>query len=146
MLTALLFVAALAGELPPELEGDPTGPELHAAGQRYLLTACNCTTQTFLSRIARVADMDPPMFALPASKTVRKLSLWMVDRAQKLLGEDDALPDKTSLDMAQHYWYCDASRAEKELEWNSRDPMVTLADTVEDMRSRGIVMASAPKI
>ena len=36
MLTALLFVAALAGELPPELEGDPTGPELHAAGQRYL--------------------------------------------------------------------------------------------------------------
>lgn len=119
--------------------------ERGAAGERYLLTACNCTTQTFLSRIARVADMEPPMFALPNSKGVRKLSLWLVDRAQALLGEDESLPDHASLDMAQHYWYCDASRAENELQWTSRDPMVTLADTVEDMRARGIVMASAPK-
>jgi dihydroflavonol-4-reductase len=33
----------------------------------------------------------------------------------------------------------DASRAEKVLGWTSRDPSETLADTVEDLRARGVV-------
>ena len=42
--------------------------------------------------------------------------------------------------MAQHYWYVDSTRAEHELGWKARDPMVTLADTVADLRARGVVM------
>jgi nucleoside-diphosphate-sugar epimerase len=33
----------------------------------------------------------------------------------------------------------DASRAEKILGWTSRDPSETIADTVEDLRVRGVV-------
>ena len=47
--------------------------------------------------------------------------------------------DPVSLDRAQRYWYLDASLAERGLGWTSRDPMETLADTVEDLRMRGVV-------
>ena len=68
-----------------------------------------------------------------------------VGRAHDLLGEDDALPDATSIELAQHYWYVDSTKAEHELGWSSRDPMATLADTVADLRERGVVMLRAPR-
>jgi dihydroflavonol-4-reductase len=47
--------------------------------------------------------------------------------------------DPISFDMAQFYWYLDATRAETELGWRARDPIETLHDTVRDLRDRGIV-------
>ena len=41
--------------------------------------------------------------------------------------------------MSQYFWYLDSAKAEAELGWSSRDPMETLADTVEDLRMRGVV-------
>ena len=38
--------------------------------------------------------------------------------------------------MASAYWYCDARKAEGELGWSPRDPMVTLLDTVKDIRGQ----------
>ncbi|MGB1698418.1 MAG: NAD-dependent epimerase/dehydratase family protein [Nannocystaceae bacterium] len=118
--------------------------ERGVSGRCYLLNACNCSTRTFLSRIARVSDLAAPVFRMPNSRTVSRLSVWLTQRANDLLGDDDSLPDAHSVDIAQHFWYCDASRAERELGWQARDPMVTLADTVEDLRNRGLVMMSPP--
>ena len=115
------------------------------AGARYLLTSCNCSLRTFFDRIARVAGTPPPHFAMPDSKLARVGTLWLMDRAAKWLGEDEEIPDRETIDMAQHYWYVDATKAENELKWTSRDPMVTLADTVEDLRERGVVMMFAPE-
>ena len=42
-------------------------------------------------------------------------------------------------EMAQCFWYLDASKAERELGWRARDPGETLHDTVEDLRARGVV-------
>jgi len=42
--------------------------------------------------------------------------------------------DPVSVEMAQLFWYLDASRAERELGWVPRDPIDTLADTVADLR------------
>jgi len=114
------------------------------SGRCYLLNACNCSTRTFLSRIARVSDLAAPLFRMPKSRTLSRLSVWVTQRANDLIGDDDSLPDAQSVDIAQHFWYCDASRAEQELGWCARDPMVTLADTVEDLRNRGLVMMSPP--
>jgi dihydroflavonol-4-reductase len=114
------------------------------SGQRYLVTACNCTVRTFFGRVARVAGMQPPQFSLPSHQTAKKLSLALVRAAHKWLGEDESVPDPTSVDMSQHYWYVDASKAERELGWTSRDGMDTLADTVADLRARGIVMMAPP--
>ena len=47
--------------------------------------------------------------------------------------------DPVSVEMAQHFWYVDASHAERALGWTSRDPLDTLADTVRDLRTRGVV-------
>lgn len=114
-------------------------------GRRYLLVSCNCTIRTFFSRVARVADLDGPVFSLPSHSAVERATRWLVRQAHEYMGEDDALPDETSIEMAQHYWYVDSTRAEHELGWKARDPMVTLADTVADLRDRGIVMMRAPK-
>ena len=38
--------------------------------------------------------------------------------------------------MAQLFWYCDSTRATTELGWTPRDPVATLADTVDDLRGR----------
>jgi dihydroflavonol-4-reductase len=113
-------------------------------GRRYLLNACNCTNRTFFDRIARVGEVPGPVMALPNNETARKLSRWAVRRVTEWLGEDESLPDEHTVDLSQHYWYVDASRAENELGWKPRDPMVTLADTISDLRERGIVMMRAP--
>lgn len=114
-------------------------------GQRYLLVSCNCPIRTFFSRVARVADLDGLVFALPDNDTVERATRWLIGRAHKLLGEDDALPDEASVEIAQHYWYVDSTRAENELGWRARDPMITLADTVADLRERGVVMLRSPR-
>jgi dihydroflavonol-4-reductase len=114
------------------------------AGQRYLLVSCNCPIRTFFSRVARVAGLDGPMFALPDNDTVERATRWLLRKAQTVLGEDDSLPDAASIEMAQHYWYVDSTLAENELGWRPRDPMVTLADTVADLRERGVVMMRQP--
>jgi dihydroflavonol-4-reductase len=41
--------------------------------------------------------------------------------------------------MSQYYWYVDATKAKTELGWSHRDPGDTLADTVDDLRRRGVV-------
>lgn len=109
-------------------------------GRRYLLVSCNCPIRTFFSRVARVAGIDGPVFALPDHDVVERATRWLVRKAQTVLGEDDSLPDAASIEMAQHYWYVDSTLAENELGWRPRDPMVTLADTVADLRARGVVM------
>jgi len=44
-----------------------------------------------------------------------------------------------SLEMGQYFWYCDASKAERELGWSPRDPGETLRDTVDDLVARKVV-------
>jgi dihydroflavonol-4-reductase len=114
------------------------------AGQRYLLVSCNCPIRTFYSRVARVAGLDGAVFSLPDHDVVERATRWLVRRAHEVLGEDDSLPDEASIEMAQHYWYVDSTLAENELGWRARDPMTTLADTVADLRERGVVMMRAP--
>jgi dihydroflavonol-4-reductase len=121
--------------------------------QRYLLVACNCPVSTFYSRVARVAESsrrvprligDGAVFSLPDHVLVKRATRWLVKRAHEVLGQDDALPDAVSIEMAQHYWYVDSTLAENELGWRPRDPMITLADTVADLRARGVVMMRSP--
>jgi dihydroflavonol-4-reductase len=113
--------------------------------QRYLLVSCNCPISTFYSRVARVAGLDGTVFSLPDHAVVKRATRWLVKRAHEVLGQDDALPDAVSIEMAQHYWYVDSTLAENELGWRARDPMITLADTVADQRARGVVMMRAPE-
>jgi dihydroflavonol-4-reductase len=108
------------------------------AGERYLVGAVNLTLREFFGRLERVSGVRAPWLPLPRSPEIARASAKLVDDLARRIGI--AVPiDPVSFDMAQHYWYLDATRAEEILGWKPRDPMVTLLDTVEDLRARGVV-------
>ena len=117
-------------------------------GKRYLVGACNLTLAEFFARLGRVSGVRGPMAKMPRMPAFTRWGAKYMTLAADSLGVPMPV-DATSLDMAQYYWYLDATRAETELGWTPRDPVLTLADTVKDLRARGVVWpqqfeASAP--
>lgn len=102
------------------------------SGRRYLLGACNLTLRAFVRRVSRMAGLTPPLLTVPRIPALGKALVSLAEWGQRHLGEDDLI-DPVSLDMARHYWYLDATRAETELGWRARDPLETLSDTIEDL-------------
>jgi dihydroflavonol-4-reductase len=107
-------------------------------GQRYLVGACNLTMHDFFARLARVSGVAAPWLPMPRSRVVARLGARMMERFAARVGVP-APVDAVSVEMAQCFWYLDAGKAERELGWTARDPGETLHDTVEDLRSRGVV-------
>lgn len=107
-------------------------------GRRYLVAGQNLSFREFASRIARIAEVDGPKAELPRSSLLSRLG---ADLSQKLKEHVPGVPamDRMSAEMARTYWYVDSTRARTELGWEPRDPMETLADTIADLRARGIL-------
>jgi dihydroflavonol-4-reductase len=101
-------------------------------GERYLVTACNITLRELFARVARIAGVPAPSVPLP-----RALA-GVVARVGSRIGVDPV-----SLEMARYYWYASSAKAERELGWTPGDPNATLADTVRDLRERGVVWPQA---
>ena len=111
------------------------------AGERYLVGACNLTVREFAERIARIAGVKAPWISLPSSRSLVSAGARWLEGASTRVGL--SLPmDAVSVEMAQYFWYVDATKAERELGWCSRDPNTTLYDTVQDLRARGAVWPS----
>jgi dihydroflavonol-4-reductase len=107
-------------------------------GRRYLVGACNLTIREFFARLERISGVRAPWIPVPRSPELARVGADLAGKALGRLGF--RLPvDPVSLDMAQYTWYLDASRAEQELGWTARDPLVTLQETVADLRARGVV-------
>ena len=110
---------------------------LGRVGERYLLGGVNWTFQEWITRTAQVADVQAPRIKPP---------LWLALGGAKLLRA--AMPligrefkvDTKSIEMSACYWYCNTAKARKELGFTIRDPMITLCDTVDYIRSRPSVM------
>jgi dihydroflavonol-4-reductase len=111
------------------------------SGERYLVGACNLTMSAFLGRLARASGAKAPRLALPRSRAwVRAGAVWM-----NRLAPHVGLPsvDPATLEMASCFWYIDSTKAESVLGFHARDPNVTLYDTVQDLRARGVVWPQA---
>ncbi|KYF60275.1 dihydrokaempferol 4-reductase, partial [Sorangium cellulosum] len=107
-------------------------------GERYLLGAANMSLDVFFHRLSRISGVPAPALRLPRSIALAKAGAHLIERARKRLPFD--LPvDPVSAEMGQHFWYLDATKARRELGWTPRDPLETLADTVADLRARGVV-------
>ena len=107
-------------------------------GHRYLVGACNVTLREFFARLERVSGVKAPWLPMPRAPEMAKVGVKALKSLSARLGLSMPI-DPLSLDMAQFYWYLDATRAETVLGWSPRDPVATLADTVNDLRARGVV-------
>ncbi len=125
-------------------EGMCLAMERGTPGRRYLLNASNCSVREFFGRLERVSGVRGPVIPMPRSIEVAKWSARVLERAARAVGAKSPV-DATSAEMGQLFWYCDATRAETELGWSARDPVATLADTVDDLRSRGRVEPVRPR-
>jgi dihydroflavonol-4-reductase len=112
--------------------------EAGRAGERYLVGACNLTVRDFFARLSRISGVPAPWLPMPRSREIARFGARAMERMASRIGIAPRV-DAPSVEMAQCFWYLDASKAERELGWKARDPNATLHDTVEDLRARGVV-------
>ena len=106
--------------------------------QRYLVGACNLTVRDFFGRLGRVSGVRAPWVPMPRSRDLASSLAEGLDRLASRVGFRTSV-DPVSVEMGQCFWYFESTRAERELGWSARDPNVTLLDTIEDLRQRGVV-------
>lgn len=104
-------------------------------GERYLLGALNCTFADFFARLTQVSGVAGPPLSIPLPKRLSTLGIGFLERAADLVGAK--IPVSTiEAEMASSFWYVDSRKAERALGFAPRDPMVTLLDTVKDLRGQ----------
>jgi dihydroflavonol-4-reductase len=107
-------------------------------GERYLLGGANLTVREFFGRLERLSGVKGPWLPMPKDPEVARAATRLLERVVKRIG--GSLPvDQETVDVAQHFWFVDWSKATRELGFFPRDPGATLKDTVDDLRARGVV-------
>jgi dihydroflavonol-4-reductase len=107
-------------------------------GERYLVGAANMTLEAFFGRLSRVSRVPAPKLRIPRSPMLARAGAELLQWASKRIPLEVPV-DPIPAEMAQHFWYLDASKAKRELGFTHREPIETLSDTVEDLRARGVV-------
>src|SRR5271157_438483 len=105
-------------------------------GERYLLGGPNWSFGEFLDALAKVSGLRAPK--LRSSVRLSLASARLLRPILPLVGKSFELDD-ASIKMSALFWYCDSSKARAELGFQTRDPIATLRDTVEDLRQRRVV-------
>jgi dihydroflavonol-4-reductase len=100
-------------------------------GERYLLGGPNWDMKTFFGRLSRLAKVPAPRLEIPAAWA--RWGATLVEEWSAWRGTATSL-DRQSVEMGQHFWYVDSSKAERELGFESRDPQETLLDTIRYLR------------
>lgn len=108
------------------------------AGERYILNAKNMTVAAFFQRLERIAGVKAPALRMPRSRPLAIGVNRLFSQALRAIGGEPPV-DEVSVEMAQYYWYCSASKAERELGFTARDPGETLRETVADLIARKVV-------
>lgn len=103
------------------------------AGQAWLLGAANLTLRDFFTLVANIADVEPPL-----AEVGKRLWRFGTEAAQlaAALGYIEK-PDRVTVDMARHFWWCDWSRAVADLGHSPRPPAETLEDTIAWLQAFG---------
>ncbi len=102
-------------------------------GERYLLGGENMTFHEWIRLTSKLSGVAAPRFMLPPAAARAGASLLRA--AYPLFGKKFELDDE-SIKMSALFWYCDASKARKELGFTTRPTEETLRDTIDDIRKR----------
>jgi nucleoside-diphosphate-sugar epimerase len=101
-------------------------------GGRHLM-GVNMTMKEFFQRLSRLSGVAAPALRLP-----KQGNLWgarLLEKIAEARGVEPGL-DYHSVDIGEHWFWLDASKAERELKFQARDPQQTLHDTVQYVLSR----------
>jgi dihydroflavonol-4-reductase len=101
-------------------------------GGRHLL-GVNMSFAEFFGRLSRMTGVPQPPLRLPGALNV--LGGRLLERWAKYQGKKAALPSH-EVEIAEHFFYLDASKAQRELGFEPRDAHQTLYDTVQFILSR----------
>lgn len=100
-------------------------------GHRYLLGGPNWTFGEFFGRLGRVSEVSAPRLKLPSKW--QNFGASLLEEAYRVAGKDSPV-DRASVEMSQHFWWIDSSKAKSKLGFANRDPALTLVDTVNYLR------------
>jgi dihydroflavonol-4-reductase len=106
-----------------------TAMDIGSNGQAYLLTAINCTVSEMFGMLQRISGVRPPILRVPSFVFVGG-SYVLNFYNSYVRGDWREGLDPVKAEMSNCYWYVDASRAKHELNFQARDPIETLRDTV----------------
>lgn len=100
-------------------------------GERYLLGSANWTFTEFFGRLERITKVPGPFVSLPS-----KLAVAGARAFDSLLRHWNVAPpvEPSEIEMAEHFWYLDDTKARRDLGFSPRDPSETLLDTVKYVR------------
>jgi len=99
--------------------------------------------QSFCDKLERLSGVKGPALRVPVrSPGLVRLGAGLLDKARETVRSLPSI-DAVRAEMASYFWYVDSTKARTELGWVPRDPVETLADTIEDLRSRGVVWPRA---
>jgi len=101
------------------------------AGERHLLGAANWEFSEFFARLGRLARRPPPPLRLPSP--VKVAAAHLMERWARSRGREPDLP-AADVEMGEHWFFIDSTKAERLLGFVARDPMDTLAETIAYLR------------
>ena len=99
--------------------------------EKYLLGAANWSFAEFFRRLERLTGVSAPVLKVP--KTVAVAGAGLINSFYRNWNwKSPVQPEE--VEQAEHFWYFDSSKAERELNFAPRDPAETLQDTVKYLR------------
>jgi dihydroflavonol-4-reductase len=102
-------------------------------GERYLLGGANLSFHEWIRMVSKVSGVPAPKMMVPPALSL--LGARVMRKVYPLAGKEFKL-DEASVKMSSLFWYCDTSRARRELGFTTRDALETIRDTVEDLQKR----------
>jgi len=102
-------------------------------GERYILGGPNWTFRKLIQHAAEFAKIRAPFLEMPLSLSLAFAPI--LRKVMPLVGRKFEVDDVT-IAMSAMFWYCDSSKAQRELDFEIRDPLLTLRETVEDLQKR----------
>ena len=106
--------------------------DLKSNPRTYLLGAANWTMDKFMAELEKASGVVGPR--IHAGKKLSVLGAKLLNSKLNPMHNLVDL-DPVAVEMANYFWYVDASRAKKELGFRFRDPIATVSDTVEYIRT-----------
>ncbi len=99
--------------------------------ERYLLGAANWTFAEFFGRLERLTGVSAPMLKVP--KSVAVFGANFIDSIYKNFNKSAPF-EASEVEMGEHFWYFDSSKAMEELNFTTGDAQETLNDTIKYLR------------